>query len=119
MPRGSFDDTCPTRQLIVFLSDRWIPSLMYHLSTSDRRHSELLRLMPDVSQKMLTQTLRKLEVWGVVQRIEGLVARPTVHYRLTEDGSQLNEGLKALCRWAESNEDLVGRLRSRQRSADR
>jgi len=111
MPRGDFDDDCPARQLIVFMSDRWVPPLMYHLGTGPRRPSELQRLMPKISQKMLTQTLRNMEMWGLVSRKDHQTVPPVVEYGLSDRGNQFNEALELLCGWASANEDLIMHLK--------
>ncbi|MBO6558776.1 MAG: helix-turn-helix transcriptional regulator [Pseudomonadales bacterium] len=107
MPRGDFDDDCPARQLIVFMSDRWVPPLMYHLGQEPRRPSELMRLMPKISQKMLTQTLRNMESWGLIIRKDHQVVPPSVEYSLSDAGLKFNEALEMLCSWASTNEEFV------------
>ena len=119
MARGDFDDDCPARQLVVFMSDRWVPPLMYHLGQGTRRPGELKRLLPKISQKMLTQTLRNMESWGLVQRTDFGVTPPKVEYSLTPPGQRFNQALKLLCEWAGRNEDLIARLTEARQSTRR
>jgi DNA-binding HxlR family transcriptional regulator len=78
-----------------------------------RRYSELQRLIGGVSQKMLTQTLRKLERDGLVERHVYPVVPPKVEYSLTPLGETLTELLKAVCKWAETHLDELEAARVR------
>lgn len=66
-----------------------------------QRYSELSRLIPGVSQKMLAQQLRQLEADGLVHRTLYPQVPPKVEYRLTEWGQALCPALDALLGWAE------------------
>lgn len=59
---------CPIETVIHVLGGKWKPTIMWHLVESTRRYNDLEKLIPDVSQKMLTQHLRDLEQEGVIQR---------------------------------------------------
>ncbi|HZH58285.1 MAG TPA: winged helix-turn-helix transcriptional regulator [Metabacillus sp.] len=65
--------------------------------------SELKRLMPNITQKMLTQQLRELEEDGVINRIVYHEIPPKVEYELSEYGKSLEHILDALCAWGESH----------------
>ncbi|MBO6824541.1 MAG: helix-turn-helix transcriptional regulator, partial [Pseudomonadales bacterium] len=69
--------------------------------------SELMRLMPKISQKMLTQTLRNMESWGLIIRKDHQVVPPSVEYSLSDAGLKFNEALEMLCSWASTNEEFV------------
>jgi len=72
------------------LSGKWVPLIIWHLSGADtRRFGELRRLMPKVTQKMLTQQLRNLEKYDIVHRKEHPGIPPAVEYSLTEMGRKL------------------------------
>ena len=116
MARGDFDDDCAARQLIVFMADRWVPPIMYHLGRATHRPSELMRLMPKISQKMLTQTLRNMESWGLVLRTDHGEVPPIVEYSLTARGTRFNDALGLLCGWASANEDLIEQLTNARRA---
>ena len=68
-----------------------------------KRTSELKRLMPNITQKMLTQQLRELEKDGVINRIVYNQVPPKVEYELSEYGQSLESILQALCAWGENH----------------
>lgn len=104
--------SCPVRQVLDGISDKWSILVMAALSLSSRRFSELRRDIPDVSQKMLTQTLRKLERDGLVERIVTPTAPPRVDYRLRPLGQSLFQRLSALASWAMENRSEIDMARS-------
>lgn len=84
------------------LEGRWKLQILMHLFNAGvLRFSELERLIPAVSQKMLIQQLRELEGDGIVRRTVYPQVPPKVEYRLTELGEELCPALDALLRWAE------------------
>lgn len=84
------------------LDGRWKILILFHLFAGKvRRFSELERAMPDVSQKMLTQQLRQLEIDGIVERTVYAEVPPKVEYRLTAWGETLCPALDTLLAWAE------------------
>lgn len=95
--------TCPVRQVLDGVSDKWSILVMAALSMSSRRFSELRRDIPDVSQKMLTHTLRKLERDGLIERIVTPSSPPRVDYRLRPLGQTLFLRLSHLAAWVIEN----------------
>ncbi len=73
-----------------------------------KRTSELKRLMPGITQKMLTQQLRELEEDGVIQRKVYDQVPPKVEYSLTDYGSSLGAILDSLCSWGEVHLEKTG-----------
>ncbi|MBW4545197.1 MAG: helix-turn-helix transcriptional regulator [Symplocastrum torsivum CPER-KK1] len=109
-----FNAECPSQRVLETIADKWSVIVIYALSTTETsRYSELQRLISGVSQKMLTQTLRKLERDGLVERQVYPVVPPKVEYSLTPLGKTLTELLKAMCKWAESHFDEVEAARLR------
>ncbi len=109
-----FIANCPTQQVLETIADKWSVIIIYALSkTETRRYSELQRLIGGISQKMLTQTLRKLERDGLVDRHVYPVVPPKVEYSLTPLGKTLTELLKAICKWAEVHLDEIEAARVR------
>ncbi len=96
-----FDERCGSHQVLEVIANRWTALVIYALAPGRRRFSELERQIGGVSQKMLTQTLRRLERDGLVIRKVYPVVPPRVEYSLTRLGETLIEPLKAICRWAE------------------
>ncbi|BDU74289.1 winged helix-turn-helix transcriptional regulator [Mesoterricola silvestris] len=91
---------CPTRLVLDLIADKWTTLVIYLLSKGTRRYGELQREVGGISQKMLTQTLRKLEEDGLVRRVVYPEVPPRTEYSLTELGTTLREPLGALCQWA-------------------
>ncbi len=75
--------------------------ILCHLIKGTKRTSELKRLMPDITQKMLTQQLKELQVDNIVNREVFNQVPPKVEYSLTEYGWSLKEVLDLLCCWGE------------------
>lgn len=104
------DERFPARRFLRLVGDKWTPVVLYCLSADGRRFSELQRRIPDISNKVLIQVLRRLEGDGLVDRSVRTVTRPTTEYRLTESGRLLHEPVALLCRWAAANTDLLDRV---------
>lgn len=81
------------------IGGKWKCVILCHLTRGKKRTSELKRLMPDITQKMLTQQLRELEADGVINRIVYNQVPPKVEYELSEYGWSLEGILNALCDW--------------------
>lgn len=94
---------CPVRTVIDHIGGKWSSLLLLALSEKPYRFGELRRLVPDISQRMLTQTLRELQRDGYVQRTVFPTKPPSVEYRLTPLGVSLYGALSSLLVWAENN----------------
>jgi DNA-binding HxlR family transcriptional regulator len=89
--------------VLRMLEGRWKLVILFHLFGGQvRRFSELERLIPAISQKMLIQQLRQLEADGIVRRIVHHQVPPKVEYALTDWGQALCPALDALLTWAAS-----------------
>ncbi len=88
------------RQTLDLVSDKWVVAVLYVLSSGTKRYGELQREIGEVSQRMLTLTLRDLEYNGLVQRKVYPTVPPMVEYSLTPLGETLVEPLKILCQWS-------------------
>ncbi|MHA7888654.1 MULTISPECIES: winged helix-turn-helix transcriptional regulator [Roseicyclus] len=104
--------TCPVRQVLDGVSDKWSILVMAALHVTPRRFSELRRDIPDVSQKVLTQTLRKLERNGLVDRKVTPTAPPRVDYSLQPLGQSLFARFSPLAAWAIENRAEIDAARS-------
>lgn len=89
---------CPTRLAIEIIADKWSVLVLHGLSGRPRRHGELVDLIGGVSRKVLTQTLRRLQRYGLVERRAR--APRHVEYRLSDLGRTLIGPIEALTVWA-------------------
>ena len=99
--------TCPARQLLDALSDKWVTLILVALADGPQRYSALARTIAGVSQKMLTQTLRNLERDGLVERTLTPAVPVRVDYALTPLGASLLPLVAEIKRWAEAHMDDV------------
>ena len=106
-------DTHPyLRQTLDLVADKWAVATLYILSDGTRRYGELQREIGDISQRMLTRTLRNLERDGLVHREVYPVVPPKVEYSITPLGETLSELLAKLCDWSIERFDQVKAARS-------
>ncbi|RAR41121.1 helix-turn-helix domain-containing protein [Paenibacillus sp. MDMC362] len=85
------------------IGGKWKCVILCHLTHGRKRTNELKRLMPQITQKMLTQQLRELEDDGVINRIIHNQVPPKVEYELSEYGMSLSGILDMLCAWGETH----------------
>ncbi len=99
---------CPVRGVLDSLGGKWTTLIVIALALRPHRFSEIRRAIPDISKRMLTQTLRDLERDGLIARLVFPTKPPSVEYRLTPLGESLLEPLIALIAWAENSQpDIV------------
>jgi DNA-binding HxlR family transcriptional regulator len=95
------EESCATRQALERLAAKWRVLLVYALLAGPQRHAELRRRLPDITQKVLTETLRGMTADGLVERrVLKDTAPQHVEYALTELGRTLQAPLAAICEWA-------------------
>lgn len=92
-------DCCPMEATLDVVGGRWKGLILYHLLTGPKRFGELCRVMPLVTQRMLTLQLRELERDGVVHREIFRQIPPKVEYTLTDLGRSLEPMLLMMCGW--------------------
>jgi len=96
------------------IGSRWRPAIMFALiMQGTQRFSELRRLIPGVSQRMLTKQLRDLERHGLVRRQFFESVPPRVEYSATDLGRSLHAVYKLVCDWAADKWGDVARSRQR------
>ncbi|MEE1260681.1 MULTISPECIES: helix-turn-helix domain-containing protein [unclassified Bacteroides] len=100
---------CPIRNVIEKFGDKWSLLVLYHLNErGTMRFNDLGRDMSDCSQKMLSQTLKRLEQIGLVARQVYPEVPPRVEYSITELGKSLMPHVIGLMEWATQNfENIV------------
>jgi DNA-binding HxlR family transcriptional regulator len=92
---------CAVRDVLDRIGDKWSMLMIMELATQSQRFSELHRAIPDISKRMLTQTLRDLERDGLITRHVFPTRPPTVEYRLAPLGQSLLDPMAALIDWAD------------------
>lgn len=103
---------CPIRNVVQNVFDKWSALLLMALAEKPYRFGELRRLVPDISQRMLTQTLRDLQRDGYVHREVFPTKPPSVEYSLTDLGRSMFSALQFFLDWAERHFDDVQAARS-------
>lgn len=101
------DPQCPVRGILDKVGSKWSVLLILVLSERSHRFGELKREVPDISQRMLTQTLRELQRDGLINRTVHATTPPTVEYSLTELGKTLLGPITGLLSWAEKNSNDI------------
>ena len=105
-----FNAECPAQKALNLVADKWTLLVLLALMGGSKRHGALKRKLAGITQKMLTQTLRRLEREGLVQRTEYPVTPPKVEYSLTPLGESLGGPIQALSAWAKEHSlELEGR----------
>lgn len=115
---GSVFEICPIRNVIARFGSKW--ALLTLLIIGEQgvvRFNELGRLIPDVSSRVLSSTLRTLEADGLVERKVYAVVPPKVEYRLTEVGESLLPLIRQLTEWAQTNMKRVMKHRKEYEAA--
>lgn len=100
---------CPIRNVLSRVGDKWSMLVLFTLESNDtQRFKELQRNIPDISQKMLTATLKMLEADGLIRREVFPEVPPRVEYSLTKKGKSLLPLIDNLLSWASENmEDII------------
>ncbi|MGF0311384.1 winged helix-turn-helix transcriptional regulator [Rhodococcus sp. IEGM1428] len=105
--------TAPHRELLDQVLDKWSLQVLNELCERPCRFNDLRRAIPEVTQKSLTATLRKLERNGIIERTV-LSTRPVaVEYRITPLGKTLRAPVDVLLAWATAHMDDIDRARDR------
>lgn len=102
-----------SREVLDLIADKWTVLVIHRLAKGTLRHNELSRALGGISQKVLTQELRKLERNGIIVRTVYPVVPPKVEYALTGLGKKLLPLITSLAEWAEKHFDEVRKARSR------
>lgn len=119
MQRDTFDATqCPVRNILDRIGDKWTSLVLVALADRPHRFSELQRAAPDISKRMLTQTLRQLERDGLITRQVFPTKPPAVQYQLSPLGVSVLEPLGHLIDWANRSYDQILSARAEYDSAN-
>lgn len=105
-----------TQLILNILSSKWATQIVRTLDNNTRRFSEIQKSLPDTKQKVLTETLRKLERNGIVDRKLYPTVPPQVEYKLTPVGLELLQLSGVLSGWVAIHKEEIARS---QKSYDR
>jgi DNA-binding HxlR family transcriptional regulator len=92
---------CPIQAVVEAIGGKWKLPILYQLFQGTKRYAELRRLIPNVTERMLTLQLRELEAVGIVRRTVYPEVPPKVEYSLTEMGMSLDPVLQTMLAWSE------------------
>jgi DNA-binding HxlR family transcriptional regulator len=98
---------CPVTYTLDKIGGRWKPIIIYNLLSGTKRYSELKKLIPAITEKMLIQHLKQLEADNLVHRKALPVVPPFVEYSLTDSGKELRQVLDAMVGWAMKNREIA------------
>lgn len=93
--------TCPVEATIQLIGGKYKAVILWHLMGKTLRYSQLHRLMPGATDKMMAQQLRELEKDGLINRAVYPVVPPKTEYSLTEFGKSLAPILDEMCNWGQ------------------
>jgi DNA-binding HxlR family transcriptional regulator len=95
-------NNCPLNHTMKLIGTKWKPLVLFHLLEGAQRSGVLKNKIPDISNKMFTQTVRELERDGLIKRKIYPEVPPKVEYSLTEEGRSLEAILRSLDSWGSS-----------------
>jgi DNA-binding HxlR family transcriptional regulator len=98
MPKTQ-EDLCSTETALDLIGGKWKGMILYYSCSGTKRFNELMRLIPDITQRMLTKQLRDLEASGIVNRKVYPVVPPKVEYSLMSLGQTLEPVVRELEKW--------------------
>lgn len=101
---------CAFSFAISLINGKWKGIILWYLQGGTLRYGELRRLLGNITQKMLTQTLRELEKDGLIERTVYPVVPPKVEYTITQNGEKLLPIFKALQEWGEEVGSQIGEV---------
>ena len=103
-------DGCPVEAGLEIIGGKWKGGTIFHLLSGPRRFSELRRLMPHVTQRILTKALRELEADGVLVRSVHPSVPPQVSYHLSPRGEALRPAILALRDWGQERVQMQAQV---------
>lgn len=109
---------CPVEATLEVIGGKWKGIILFHLLQGTKRFNEFRRLMPDITQRMLTLQLRELESDGVIHREVYREVPPKVEYSLTEFGKTLEPIIVLMRDWGAKYQQEILENRSLEHTAD-
>lgn len=102
-----YAEACPTRLLLDHIADKWATLILWKLSGAPLRFNQLRREIEGISQKVLSQSLKRLERDGLISRRAFATVPVTVEYSITPLGATLSDKISAVTNWAQDNIEAV------------
>jgi DNA-binding HxlR family transcriptional regulator len=102
---------CPVEATLGVIGGRWKGAVLFYLASGTKRFGELKRLLPNITQRMLTLQLRELEADGLVRRTVYAEVPPRVEYDLTGWGHSLEPILEEMREWGDRYKRRLVELR--------
>jgi DNA-binding HxlR family transcriptional regulator len=109
---------CPVEACLEVIGGKWKGLIVFYLLGGTKRFNELRRLLPGVTQRMLTRQLRELEADRIIQRTIYDEVPPRVEYSLTEFGKTLETIIRMLQRWGTEYLDEINAIRQEDPAED-
>ncbi|WP_038488548.1 winged helix-turn-helix transcriptional regulator [Janthinobacterium agaricidamnosum] len=108
---------CGLEAALAVLGGKWKPLILFYLAQGVHRYGALRRAVGNVSDKVLIQQLKELQLDEVVERIDFKEIPPKVEYSLTPFGRSLANALGPLCIWGTQHMVEVERLSQRRQAS--
>ncbi|CAM3108026.1 winged helix-turn-helix transcriptional regulator [Filibacter tadaridae] len=106
-------ELCKVDQALGILVGKWKPIILLHLfNEGTQRFSELKRLMPEITQKMLTKQLRELEDEDIVNRVVYPQVPPKVEYSISAYGQSLQPVLAVMHEWGTNHASHIAKMKN-------
>jgi DNA-binding HxlR family transcriptional regulator len=118
-PDEEWREDCGPRRVLELFATKWTSMILHTLHVrhgGTARTGVLLRSLPGISKKMLTQTLRELEASGLLTRHVQSIMPPAVEYHLSELGQRFVEPVEMLYAWGRRNADALDQMGARPSS---
>ena len=97
------NEGCPVEATLELIGGKWKGVILYHLMEKTHRFGELKRIMPGITQRMLTKQLRELENDGLIHRKVYPQVPPKVEYSLSKTGESLNDIIMMMRDWGKKH----------------
>lgn len=105
--KNSFD-SCPLTFALILIGGKWRLPIIWALNKNrTMRYNELKKSIHGITNMMLTQSLKELELYGIINRKQFMEVPPRVEYSLTDDGENLIPALKALALWGNKMKAVI------------
>jgi DNA-binding HxlR family transcriptional regulator len=109
--------TDPITNSLKLIAGKWKIAIIYNLNDGPKRFGELKRILPPITQQMLTKQLREMERDQLVHRKVYEVIPPKVEYSLTKFGRSLEPVMNSWCAWSKANQKMIQQIFANHQSS--